>query len=152
MALDVPFDRIERGVASLDGVVGVISPYDPAGAVQVAPAGPDAGKLAFARISFDPALQQSDFLRLTDEVRTALPTLDGLQIELGGQVFAEFQPPESELLGLAFAVIILLLAFGSLTHKQQMRSLQLFATEIMPTLKVMNTESAPAMRPGAAAS
>ena len=102
-----------QAVASLDGVVGVISPYDPAGAVQVAPAGPDAGKLAFARISFDPALQQSDFLRLTDEVRTALPTLDGLQIELGGQVFAEFQPPESELLGLAFAVIILLLAFGS---------------------------------------
>jgi hypothetical protein len=47
---------------------------------------------------------------------------------------------------------VLLLAFGSLTHKQQMRSLQLFATEIMPTLKVMNTESAPAMRPGAAAS
>ena len=102
-----------QAVASLDGVVGVISPYDPAGAVQVAPAGPDSGKLAFARISFDPALQQSDFLRLTDEVRTALPTLDGLQIELGGQVFAEFQPPESELLGLAFAVIILLLAFGS---------------------------------------
>ena len=37
----------------------------------------------------------------------------GLQIELGGAIFAEFEPPKSELLGLAFAIVILILAFGS---------------------------------------
>ena len=35
------------------------------------------------------------------------------QIEVGGQVFASFEPPSSEVLGLAFAIIILILAFGS---------------------------------------
>ena len=39
--------------------------------------------------------------------------MPGLQVELGGQVFAEFEPPSSEVLGLAFAIIILILAFGS---------------------------------------
>ncbi|HVF13093.1 MAG TPA: MMPL family transporter, partial [Acidimicrobiales bacterium] len=38
---------------------------------------------------------------------------DGVQIELGGAILAEFEPPESELLGLAFAIVILILAFGS---------------------------------------
>ena len=39
--------------------------------------------------------------------------LDGLRIEYGGQIFGEFEPPSSELLGLAFAIVILILAFGS---------------------------------------
>ncbi len=34
-------------------------------------------------------------------------------VELGGQVFAEFEPPNSELVGLAFAIVVLILAFGS---------------------------------------
>ncbi len=67
----------------------------------------------FARVGFAPTLGQSDFLVITEEVKETLPDQDGLQVELGGQVFAEFEPPESELLGLAFAVVILLLAFGS---------------------------------------
>ena len=41
------------------------------------------------------------------------PSISGVQIEIGGQVFAEFEPPSSELLGLAFAIFILILAFGS---------------------------------------
>ncbi|MEM1332005.1 MAG: MMPL family transporter, partial [Actinomycetota bacterium] len=36
-----------------------------------------------------------------------------LRIEIGGQALAEFEPPESELIGLSFAVVILILAFGS---------------------------------------
>ncbi|HEY6628115.1 MAG TPA: MMPL family transporter, partial [Acidimicrobiia bacterium] len=36
-----------------------------------------------------------------------------LQIELGGQIFAAFEVPSSELLGIAFAIIVLILAFGS---------------------------------------
>ena len=43
-----------------------------------------------------------------------LPTdVDGLQIEVGGQALGEFEPPESELIGIAFAIVVLILAFGS---------------------------------------
>ena len=45
--------------------------------------------------------------------RTLAPTLDGLRIEFGGNDFSEFEPPASEALGLAFAIVILILAFGS---------------------------------------
>jgi len=43
---------------------------------------------------------------------------------------------------------VLMLAFGSLTHVQEMRSLELFKSEIMPKLAMMNDEealSAPAL-------
>ena len=36
-----------------------------------------------------------------------------MQIEIGGAILAEFEVPSSELLGLAFAMIVLILAFGS---------------------------------------
>src|SRR5262249_1358491 len=49
-----------------------------------------------------------------------------------------------------FNYLVLLLAFGSLTHAQQMRSLELFRTEVMPKLKGLN-ETMPALA-GAAAS
>ena len=39
--------------------------------------------------------------------------------------------------------LVLLLAFGSLTHTQEMHSLSLFAREVMPTLASMNREEAP---------
>jgi alkanesulfonate monooxygenase SsuD/methylene tetrahydromethanopterin reductase-like flavin-dependent oxidoreductase (luciferase family) len=38
--------------------------------------------------------------------------------------------------------LVLLLAFGSLTHAQEMRSLSLFTREVMPTLAAMNSEEA----------
>ena len=44
---------------------------------------------------------------------TSLPAVEGLQIEYGGDIFSEFELPESELLGIIAAVIILILAFGS---------------------------------------
>ena len=41
------------------------------------------------------------------------PTVEGVRIEFGGQAFAEFEVPSSEALGLGFAIIILIIAFGS---------------------------------------
>jgi hypothetical protein len=38
--------------------------------------------------------------------------------------------------------LVLMLAFGSLTHAQEMRSLELFTSEIMPKLAAMNYEEA----------
>jgi hypothetical protein len=40
-------------------------------------------------------------------------TIDGLQIEYGGEIFAAFELPESEAYGLLAAIIILVIAFGS---------------------------------------
>jgi alkanesulfonate monooxygenase SsuD/methylene tetrahydromethanopterin reductase-like flavin-dependent oxidoreductase (luciferase family) len=48
--------------------------------------------------------------------------------------------------------LVLLLAFGSLTHAQEMRSLSLFTREVMPALAAMNREEAPQAAALAAAS
>ena len=42
-----------------------------------------------------------------------MPEIPGVQIEIGGAILAEFEVPSSELLGLAFAIIVLIFAFGS---------------------------------------
>ena len=36
-------------------------------------------------------------------MKALIPDVDGLQVEIGGQIFAEFVVPSSEALGLAFA-------------------------------------------------
>ncbi|MEO7397163.1 MAG: MMPL family transporter, partial [Ilumatobacteraceae bacterium] len=50
---------------------------------------------------------------LGDDVSATLPDGSTLNIEYGGQVFAEFELPASEALGVVAAIIILVLAFGS---------------------------------------
>ena len=112
-AITAAMTTMFEGVAQQKGVVAVTSPYRELGASQIAQQGPDANKLAYARVQFDPDLQQADFLRLAKDTKELRPELSGLQVELGGQVFAEFKPPESELLGVAFAIFILLISFGS---------------------------------------
>ena len=41
------------------------------------------------------------------------PAIQGLTVEYGGDLFGEFELPESEILGIIAAVVILILAFGS---------------------------------------
>ena len=50
---------------------------------------------------------------IKDKVLDAQPKIDGLQIELGGMIFASFEAPTTELIGLGFAIVILIVAFGS---------------------------------------
>jgi RND superfamily putative drug exporter len=91
----------------------VTSPYTPQGAQQIARQGDEAGKIAYASVEVPSDFTIEDSAAMTAKVQDIAPDQAGLQIEYGGQLFAEFQPPESEVLGLAFAVIILVLAFGS---------------------------------------
>jgi RND superfamily putative drug exporter len=42
-----------------------------------------------------------------------LPPIAGVQIEYGGDLFSEFELPESEIYGILAAVVILIIAFGS---------------------------------------
>jgi RND superfamily putative drug exporter len=99
-------------VDAIEGLV-VTSPYQPGGEFQTAFAGPDAGRIAFATVEVPRDTSIEEAAALTARIRDLAPDLEGLQVELGGQVFAEFEPPDSELLGLAFAIFILVLAFGS---------------------------------------
>jgi RND superfamily putative drug exporter len=97
------------GVAKLPGVK-VVSPYEPAGAQFNSQTKP----ISFADVSVA-MRSQSDFLKLAKDVKALGAKVDvpGLRIEYGGQIFNAIKFPESELLGLLAAVIILLLAFGS---------------------------------------
>jgi RND superfamily putative drug exporter len=92
-------------------VVSVTSPYDPAGSRFVA----RDGKIAYAEILFD--VQANDVpLDLASNMRTIAKDANSprLQVELGGSMFTEQTQPASEAIGILAAVIILLIAFGSL--------------------------------------
>lgn len=95
-------------VAAID-MVTVVSPYEPFGAQQVSPD----GTVAFAQINFDPSLDQTATAKIGERIAEMIPEAEGLQVELGGAALALFEPPETELVGLAFAVVILIVAFGS---------------------------------------
>lgn len=100
-------------VAATKDVTRVISPYSPEGGRQIAPKGPAAGRIAYATIEFPEDIEFPRAAAIRDQIFADAPDLPGLRIQLGGFIFAEFEPPSSELLGLAFAVVILIVAFGS---------------------------------------
>ena len=100
-------------VAEIDEVLSVQSPYALGGEFQVSTKGAAPGTIAFAIVNLP---EDIDFTRAGDigkEIRAAIPAVEGTRVELGGFLFAEFEPPQSELFGLAFAVVILIIAFGS---------------------------------------
>jgi RND superfamily putative drug exporter len=90
--------------------LAVTSPFDPAALNQIS----RDGTIAFATVNIDAAIEtQEEFIAIFEDMTAIAPVIDGVQIEYGGEVFAEFEAPSSEILGLAFAVIILIAAFGS---------------------------------------
>ena len=70
--------------------------------------------IGFIQLSVE-KVQRTELNALGDRARTASASLvaTGAQVEFGGEMFAVFAMPESEALGLLAAVIILVLAFGS---------------------------------------
>jgi RND superfamily putative drug exporter len=106
-------EEMFTAAAGIDDVTAVQSPYAPGGEFQIATRGDAAGRIAFATVNLP---EDIDFTRASDigdELRDLIPDIDGLRVELGGFLFAEFEQPSAELFGLAFAVIILIVAFGS---------------------------------------
>ncbi len=93
--------------------VTVGSPYRAEGERQIAAQGPDAGKIAYAELEMPQNTSFEETYKVAQEIRAAAPDVAGLQVEIGGAAFAEFAEPSSEVLGLAFAIVILILAFGS---------------------------------------
>jgi putative drug exporter of the RND superfamily len=108
-AMQALFDR----AAAIEGVNRVQSPYTEEGARQIASRGPEAGKIAFANVELPEDTDFDQGFEIRKEILADAPRIDGLQVELGGVVFAEFKEPSSEILGVAFAIVILIVAFGS---------------------------------------
>ena len=88
--------------------VTVGSPYDGLGGGISAD-----GMTAYADVSLDREVSQEESGAIGEEIAELIPDLDGLTVEIGGQALAEFAPPETELIGVAFAIVILIIATGS---------------------------------------
>ena len=104
-ALTPFFDNVE----SLPGVT-VTSPFSETAQGQIN----QAGTTGFA--SIDVSLRsQSEIMSLSTQIQDMGKAvhIDGLKLEYGGNVFAGFEMPASEIYGLLAAMIILVLAFGS---------------------------------------
>lgn len=102
---DAYFDELDRMDA-----YQVAGPFSERGAVQIS----RDGRTAFASVTLDSSLTSAEaFAEAYEEIRALAPVIPGVQVEYGGEVFAAFEAPTSEALGLAFAIVILILAFGS---------------------------------------
>jgi putative drug exporter of the RND superfamily len=121
-------------VATIDDVSRVESPYTDAGEQQVASQGNGAGRIAFANVELPDDIDFPRAGEIRDQIRESAPEIDGLEIEYGGFIFAEFEEPSSEILGLAFAIVILILAFGSVLAMGLPVGVALFGIGIGTTL------------------
>ena len=107
---------MEDLLAKVDAREGVTiaSPYAPGGERQIAAApSPDAGKIAFADLEMPANTSFEDTAAVAKEIQAEASDIAGVQVEIGGAAFAEFAEPSSEILGLAFAIVIVIVAFGS---------------------------------------
>lgn len=89
--------------------VTIVSPYSPFGEAQIS----EDGTIAFAQVNLVEGVDQTRAGEIGAEIHEVLPAVDGLRVEIGGAALSEFEPPESELIGLGFAVVILIVSFGS---------------------------------------
>jgi RND superfamily putative drug exporter len=106
-------EALFRRVATMRDVNRVQSPYAEENAQQISSRGPHAGKIAFANVELPDDVDFERGFEIREQILEEAPRLEGLRLELGGAIFAEFEEPSSELLGVAFAVVILIIAFGS---------------------------------------
>jgi RND superfamily putative drug exporter len=112
-AVQSAMEELFDDVAALDGVSRVESPYAPGNERFVASQGAAAGRIAYANIEMPEDVDFEVAGDIRDAIKDGTPDIEGLRVELGGFIFAEFEQPSSEMFGLAFAIVILILAFGS---------------------------------------
>jgi RND superfamily putative drug exporter len=126
--------------------VDVTSPYEQQGANQISADDPIAfAELQVRDMEYQKLLDLGDRIeRLGDDVH-----VQGLQIEYGGDMFSTFEMPESEALGLLAAIIILLIAFGSVLAMGLPIVTALFGlgTGVALTVLISNVQSMPDFAP-----
>jgi RND superfamily putative drug exporter len=104
--------RLFSQVGAIDDAA-VTSPYAAIGQQQGLVSAD--GTIAYATVSISDDADEIRASEIGAEIDALVEEIavDGLRIEIGGAALAEFEPPESELIGIAFAIVILVLAFGS---------------------------------------
>jgi RND superfamily putative drug exporter len=112
-AVRTAMESLFAEVAEIDDVTSVQSPYGAGGEFQISTLGDAPGTIAYATVNLPEDIDFTTAADIGDEIRELVPEVNGLRIELGGFLFAEFEQPSAELFGLAFAVVILIVAFGS---------------------------------------
>jgi RND superfamily putative drug exporter len=111
-AVQARMEQLFADVAELPAVTSVTGPYDPDGVGQTA----GSGEIAYATVQFDRKIAEIPKATISEAEHLAVEAnADGLHVELGGQAF-EGHPEvgPAELVGITAAILILLVAFGSL--------------------------------------
>jgi putative drug exporter of the RND superfamily len=97
------------GVAGTRGIQGVTSPYDVPAQISAD------HTIAMAPIEFDPDVDRTVTTDAVNAMRSKAAALEqsGVRVEFSGFMFQNGTVPASELFGIAAAIVILLIAFGS---------------------------------------
>lgn len=111
--VEAAMTELFEATKKIEGVVNVASPYSPVGGSQISSIGDSAGKVAFAQLVLEPGTTTDEGARISEDVAALSPDIEGLEIALGGDMFRHREPPSSEILGLAFAILVLVFSFGS---------------------------------------
>ena len=100
--------------------VSVVSPYQgPVNrSIRVASRGPQTGLIAYADVNLETGTHANEASEIGGEINAlidarGLRSADGVQVEVGGAWLSDREPPQSEAIGLAFAVFVLIMAVGS---------------------------------------
>jgi RND superfamily putative drug exporter len=98
--------KIDSGVEGVE----VVSPYEEGKEYQVA----EGGKIAYAELNFSDRSWE-EYTNAGDAIEEMRDGVDvqGLRVELGGEMFANAPQFSSEFIGILAAIVILLIAFGS---------------------------------------
>jgi RND superfamily putative drug exporter len=121
-AVQAPLEDLLADVAAIEvetdsgaHPLEVTSPFAPEGATQVAPDPTADGYVAYATIAFPADATFEEATVAGEELRELVvgAEVPGVDAYLGGEILAEFEEPLAELIGLAFAILILIFAFGS---------------------------------------
>ena len=117
-AMEKLFALVDAGFPDSNGVPQhpggtVISPYSERGQDQVARTGALANQLAYAQVNLSAAVDDRASGLLGQAISKNAPVIEGLIVLPGGQYLAVVEPPKTELIGLAFAMLVLIIAFGS---------------------------------------
>ncbi len=133
-AMEAYFEAFE----GRDGLT-IASPYAEGGQFQVAFTGEQAGKIAYADIELPEDTTWTEAQAVGEDLLADAPAIDGLQVEIGGQSFGEFEEPSSEVIGLAFAIVILIISFGSVLAMGLPVAVALFGIGLGTTLLLITT-------------
>jgi RND superfamily putative drug exporter len=104
-------DPMTAFFAAVDQIpnVDITSPYAPNQSRLVS----SDGTIAYATVEIPDDIGFDAATKLGDQIEQKAPAIQGVDIQYGGDMFSDFAPPSSELLGLSFAIFILIVAFGS---------------------------------------